>query len=234
MWGVTGLGDGPSDAPIVIYDENGNVVQPTVYGSGDGEYSGYAPELYRNYDVGDQPWRELQPEYTSPNIPTYDPIVITDSPLQVVSQFTQQATTPTIAPITVPQSIQPPSTMPPLPSDYVFVNAPGQAPARVTPVTSGPAYSAPAANTTPTYSSPGGSLPPASIPSTTAPIISDAPSYSTGPGRTPTGPAFYVTPDEQTPVPLPSDGAIKTEPEKTGGSNFLKIAGLILLAIAAS
>lgn len=103
--GMSNLGDGPSDPPIVINDANGNPIQMTVYGTGDGEYSAWAPELFINYDVGDQPHRMLNTGFTSPGIETFEPVVISKSPIEIVSQFASANPPDAIPKIELPPSI---------------------------------------------------------------------------------------------------------------------------------
>ena len=103
--GMSNLGDGPSDPPIVINDANGNPIQMTVYGKGDGEYSAWAPELFINYDVGDQPHRMLNTGFTSPGIETFEPVVISKSPIEIVSQFASANPPDAIPKIELPPSI---------------------------------------------------------------------------------------------------------------------------------
>jgi hypothetical protein len=125
-----GLGDGPSDPPIVIYDSNGNVVPMTTYGSGDSQYTAYPPDIFINIDRGDSTETFLKPEYTSNFIPIIDPVAVNHSPIEIVAQFDaeqsgpqqqqqqqqqQQVTPPAPAPVYSYQA--PPGTVygPPLP-----------------------------------------------------------------------------------------------------------------------
>ena len=103
-----------------IYDANGNLVEMTVYGSGDSQYSAYPPDVFVNIDRGDSTQTFLAPGYSSNVIPSAETLTVTNTPIEIVSQFQAPwspvpdytVSAPKFAPIVVPPSIAAPTPGP--------------------------------------------------------------------------------------------------------------------------